>query len=126
MRGTLSLLFLSILLFSCKKHKPEQDCLKLPAAISSNNIEQVKTIITLYISKLPSATYTEQNLTQLTTTISNQCAISAVVLCFDCIDTLPSQSEIRVSIVSSGSIIKKTIDITYSPDKKMKFGNMHE
>ena len=126
MRHLLSLLFLSVLFLGCKKQRTEKDCIQLSAAIAANNIEQVKTIITGYISKLPSATYTEQNLTQLTASISGQCAITASVLCFDCIKTLPSQSEIRLSVVSGGLTITKTIDITYTPDKKMKFWNMHE
>jgi hypothetical protein len=127
MRYLFTLLFLSILVQGCKKQKAEPaDCIQLSAAITANHIDQAKTSITAFINHLPSDAYTSQNLDQLADSISGQCAITAIVLCFDCIDTLPSQTEIRVSVSSEGSTISKTIDITYTPDNKMKFGNMHD
>ena len=47
-------------------------------------------------------------------------------ICFDCIKTLPSQSEIRVSYFGINGPVEKTIDIVYTTNNKMVFHNMHE
>jgi hypothetical protein len=110
------LLFLTVLLLnSCRKETVAENCTKLKEAVAANNTEQVGKIITEYIDNLPSKDYTEQNLSKLTRNISNLCNITSGVYCFNCIQTLPGQSEIWVSI-----------DITYTPANKMKFSNMHE
>ncbi|MEQ1800097.1 MAG: hypothetical protein ABL872_19230 [Lacibacter sp.] len=100
--------------------------MQLSAAITANDVEQTKKGISNFINNLPSAAYTSQNIDKLTSTISGQCIITATVLCFDCIKTLPSQSEIRLSVVSGSTTVIKIIDITYTPDNRMKFRNMHD
>lgn len=120
-----SVLVLSVVLMTaCKKHSSES-CEKLKTAIATNNTQDVKGMIGQFINRLPSNDYTAQNLNNLAASLS-QCDISATVLCFDCIDTYPGQSEIRLSFTSSGSVIDKTIDVSHSPsDNKMKVVNMH-
>ena len=124
----LFILSAAVLLFTgCKKEKENSECISLKEGITSNNIQQVKDIITVYISKLPSDDYTEANINKLVSVISGQCGVSSGLSCFDCIDTLPSQTEIWIEVTSGSSTLRKTIDLTYtSGSNKMKFGNMHD
>jgi hypothetical protein len=117
------MLLFTILPTGCKKQSSPV-CEKLKESIATNNTEDAKSLITQFINRLPSADYAAQNLDNLAASLS-QCSISATVLCFDCIQTLPSQSEIRLSFNSSGAAIAKTFDISYTPDNKMKVVNMH-
>lgn len=117
---------IAVTTLGCKKDFSDQECRELKDAMATNNIDAVKTIITQSITRLPSQNNTQQNLDALATSLSGQFTISAEVLCFGCIQTLPEQSEIKLSFISSGSPIYKIIDISYSPDNKMKFVNMHE
>jgi hypothetical protein len=126
MRNSILLVFTFLLLSGCKKETLTKNCAKLKEAVAANNTEQVSKIITEYIGNLPSDDYTAQNITKLTQNISNLCDVTSGVYCFNCIQTLPGQSEIWVSFLSGGATIKKTIDITYTPANKMKFANMHE
>jgi hypothetical protein len=113
-------------LSGCKKDISTQECQKLKDGMVLNNTEEVKTVITQFINHLPSKTHTQQNVENLAASISANCAISAQVLCFGCIKTLPEQSEIRLSFMSSGTSIQKTIDISYTPDNEIRFVHMHD
>ena len=104
---------------------PEGNCEALKEAIAADNKEQVQGQINAFIQSLPSSINTEENLNGLTRTFSG-CDITATVLCFGCIDTLPEQSEIRLSFFSSGSEISRTIDVSYTAENKMIFSGMHE
>jgi len=115
------------LLAACKKEKiVTADCQQLQNGITTDNIEEVKTIINKFISNLSSQTYTEQNLNNLVNAIGQQCSATATLLCFDCIQTLPSQTEIRISYPGTGGPVEKTIDITYNTSNKMIFNNLHD
>jgi hypothetical protein len=120
------LVLFAMLTIGCKKHSSGSLCETLREGMIANNPEQVKSAITLLINKLPSKLYTESNLNLLASLLSGQCTVTANVFCFDCIKTLPSQTEIRLSFTSSGSTVTKTIDISYSPDNKMTVVSMHE
>src|SRR5688572_9635799 len=96
----LSLLAIVVLfgILSCKKDEiVPADCMELESGLTNSNTGQVKTVITKFINSLPSQDYTENNLNRLVRTIGEQCGVSAAVLCYDCIKTLPSQSEIHLS-----------------------------
>ena len=120
------ILALSFSILTCSKNNPEQDCQSLKNGITDNNHTVVQSVITQFINRLPSKNYTSQNLTELATSIFEHCTVTVDVLCFDCIKTLPTQSEIKISFNTFGTIISKVIDISYSPDNTMKFVNMHE
>ena len=120
--GTLAL-FISI---SCKKGSDEATCQQFKNSIISSDKEQVKTIVSQFIAALPSSNYTQQNLNALTSSIQQHCTMNASAVCFDCIQTLPSQSEIRISFVNGGTTIEKTIDISYNSNNKMIFYNLHD
>ena len=124
-----SILFLTvftcILFISCKKHTDNLNCSNLNEGIRSNNAEMVKSVIESFINKLPSKNYSKQNLESLATNLSSDCNISAEVICFDCIDTLPSLSEIRIRI-NTISTPTKIIDISYTSGNAMTFHAMHD
>ena len=111
-------------LVSCEKHGHES-CGELKEAAYSNNVQKVSSLIQAYIRGLPSTNYNEQNIQLLTQCIS-KCDISSTVFCFDCIKTLPSQTEISLDFNYNGTAVRKVIDLSYSPDKKIVFKNMHD
>lgn len=93
--------------------------------MAADNVQEVIKLISKKVEQLSSQNYTQENLTNLAASLSNECDISVQVLCFSCIQTLPEQSEIRLSFNDSGSPVAKTIDISYTPDNKIKIVNMH-
>lgn len=119
-------MILVLLIAGCSKDLTAGQCQELKQGIVANDLEKVRMKITQTIIALPSQEYTEQNLNALAAALSGECGLFAKVLCFSCIETLPEQSEIRVSFEYSGSVVNKTIDISYSPDNKMRFVNLHE
>ena len=94
--------------------------------MKSDNVEAAKAAITQYVNSLPSQEYTRENLGKLNTALSGQCVTTAELLCFSCIQTLPEQSEIKVSVFYQGALLYKVFDISYTPDNKIKVVNMHD
>lgn len=124
----LSILGIALLfaVLSCRREQiVASDCTALQSGITNSNVAQVKAVITKFIRSLPSQDYTEENINMLVTVIGEQCDASASLLCYDCIKTLPSQTEIRIGYAGT-SPVNKTIDITYTANNKMKFSDMHE
>ena len=115
MKAFIPALFLSLIMLSCKKENPSPECESLTTAIQSNNVDAAKTAITHYINSLASQQYTRQNLENFTAVLFGSCVSAAEIVCFSCIDTLPEQSEIKVSIIYQGARLNKIFDITYSP-----------
>lgn len=120
------LAFLTIGLFSCSKDdmKPA-DCSTLQQAILTGNPDEVETEINRISRSLVNTPDSEEGLAILVNKISSQCSISAVMVCYGCIKTLPEQSEIKLSINNSGSQKNKIIDIVRSGDKFV-FAGMHD
>jgi hypothetical protein len=117
----------SLVLLGCKKDSSDLRCQELKQAMNENNVTSVKSLITDIIKTLPSDIYSEQSVKALAASLSNECGVSAEVLCFSCIQTLPEQTEIRLSFSFSGNIFNKIIDISYTqPTNKMKIVNMHD
>lgn len=125
MRRFLFFGFIALIITSCKKEIATA-CAPLKAAITDSNIQQVKEIITQYINQLPSAAYTEANIIQLTKNLSGECELASGIDCYDCIMTLPSETEISISFTSGTGNVKKTIDLTYNSANKIIFWNMHD
>lgn len=125
MRLFLFFVFIALIITGCKK-ETATPCAPLKAAISVSNIQQVKDIITQYINQLPSADYNEANIIQLTKKLSGECELVSGLDCYDCIMTLPSETEIYISFASGSGAIKKTIDLTYNSANKIIFWNMHD
>ncbi len=124
MRRLFLFLTLSAVFIACSKNA-EENCNQLKEAALANNVEEINSIITEYILALPSANYNQPNIRLLAKRISN-CNISTAVPCYDCIKTLPSQTEISLDFVYNGTPVHKMIDLSYSPDKRIVFRNIHD
>lgn len=107
---------------SCKKDALNTSgCDKLRKGLIAEDVNMVSNALSDEL-----AIYTQENLKKLSVTISNKCNITASVACFDCIYTYPAQSELRVLINQSGTLIEKIIDISSTSANKMKIVNVHD
>ncbi len=121
-----AVIFFGVGLCSCKKEKNNIYCDKLKAAIKKEDIIAAMNALTAYMNQLPAQSHTADNLKKLTQLVSSRCDADAVVLCFACIDTLPEQSEIKISFGYNSNRFYKIFDISHTPDNKMKVRNMHD
>lgn len=112
---------------SCKKNGiSEQKCSELKKGILADDKAVVGKHVNALIHNLPSSINTQENLNRLAQALSSQCDIIATVLCFNCIETLPAQSEIRLSFSAPGATVSRTMDISYTSDNRMVFSSLHE
>lgn len=114
----------SAIFISCKKNNITIfDCTILQEGLKSDNHDLVKKEINKICATL-SASATKENLQKLTEIISSKCKMEATILCSECIQTLPAQSEIKISYSISGIESSKTIDILST--KPLQFVGMHD
>jgi hypothetical protein len=57
--------------------------------------------------------------------LSSKCEINAQLICFDCIKTQPTETEIRITIQSGNNVVDKTIDLSYDASNQIVFESMH-
>ena len=135
MQKTLFILLLTIFCWCCRKESITIEttietimdrCDSLKNGITTNDIRKVKPVVTNFIAGLPSRDYNITNIDTLSRRISSGCGVTVQLICFDCIRTLPSQTEIRISVDSAGVIKKKIIDLSYTPANEIVFRNMHD
>ena len=108
-------------LTACKKETSDNsDCDNLRNGLLMNDTE----LVTRSIGSLLTL-YSEGNLDELARKITDRCNIPATVD-FNCIKTNPPQSELVFSFVQPGATIQKRLDISYTPDNKMKILNVHD
>jgi|GEM_PF-1574319 len=117
-----------ISLSSCVKSSTSntRECDDLKAGLMTNNESEVRVAIESFISQMDSPTYTEQNLAQLNSLIVSNCSVVSTIECFDCIKTLPSATEIHITIGNTGIGITKVIDLSYDNSNRVVFRNLHE
>ena len=126
-KGLLLTITISVILsLGCKKDFSDRQCQQLKDEMIADNKQEVIKLLTEKINQLPSKIYTEENLNKLATAISDECTITTQVLCFSCIQTLPEQSEIRLSFTQAGTTTAKTIDVSYTPNNEIKIVSMHD
>jgi hypothetical protein len=111
---------------SCRKPSVPINCEKLSNGLATDNKEDVGAMVNEFIHRLPSIAYTDGNLAKLVQSISKSCSVGAETFCFDCIKTLPSQSEIRLTYSSATSQGYRIIGISYDTNNQMKFVGMHQ
>jgi hypothetical protein len=126
MKKLILILIYTQLVFSCHKDELSGSCETLRDAVLNNNIGKARSAINSFINRLESKVYNEPNLTVLVQKISSQCNVSGTIMCFNCIRTLPSQTEIRIVITSGVTNVSKTIDISYSANNIITFVTMHD
>ncbi len=66
------------------------------------------------------------NIDELVQSINESNVLTSELYCYACIKTLPAQTEIVVEVDSTGTSIKRVIDIVTTEDGILRFGNMHE
>lgn len=113
---------LAVFLFcSCKKDRGNttSNCEYLKNAIINDSEEEIKALVIDYINQLPSQDYTEQNINALQASMEKGCSIKADMYCFDCVSTLPSMTEIQITVTSVQPNIFKTVDLSYTPNTRM-------
>jgi hypothetical protein len=118
----ISLLFLT---FACKKTSLKDSCENLKQGILSDDIAMAKSAVNDIIMTLPNQDYTQPNLQSLINKLNTHCNLTTELLRYDCIYTLPSQSEIRISLNSSASSQQKVMDISYTATNRMTCVSMH-
>jgi len=118
----ISMLFL---IFACKKTSLKDSCENLKHGILSDDIAMAKSAVNDIIMTLPDQDYTQPNLQSLVNKLNTHCNLTTEILCYDCIKTLPSESEIRVSVNSSASSQQKVMDISYTAANRMTCVSMH-
>lgn len=107
---------------SCQREEiSNADCDRLRNGLATKDDDLVNKALDNLLT-----TYSEANLQKLAKSISDRCEISATVFCFDCIKTNPTQSEIRFSFFQSGATVERIIDLSYTPDNKMRVVDVHE
>ena len=112
--------------FGCRKTTLQNSCADLSRAVMNSDKALAKSAIDNIIRSIPSSQYTQGNIQNLVNKISGNCNLQTTLLCFDCIKTLPTQTEIRITINSGTTPVQKTIDISYTSSNTMVFHNMHD
>ena len=110
----------------CKKDSAGYKCEELKNAVITGADDDIKSIITHFINRLPSKKYTEENVNALLSSLTNECSVTTALVCYDCVYTLPSMSEIQITVTSNQVTASKTVDITYTPDNNMRCAGVHD
>ncbi|MGC4034573.1 MAG: hypothetical protein QM764_01340 [Chitinophagaceae bacterium] len=124
----ISALFALIVLSAvgCRKDDlSSPDCGKLQQAILAGNPDEVEAEINNICASLSASNDSEQSFNEITKAIGTQCKLNAVALCYNCIETLPAQSEIKITVQTSTGFKEKIIDITRSGNHFI-FAGMHD
>ncbi len=119
---------LASLFCSCSKDSGVRtsNCENLKNAVINDSEEEIKVLVNDYIKQLNYPDYTEQNVNALAAPLSQGCAVNTHIYCYDCISTLPSMTEIEITVTAVQPNIKKEADITYNgTDHKMYCINVH-
>ncbi len=107
------LLLILPLVLSCQKELPETtstqtiiNCDLLQQGLTENDVA----MIDQSLGKLLDVEYSNENLNQLASEISSDCDLSATLTCFDCIQTLPAQSDMTVAFLYNGDATTRELD----------------
>lgn len=109
----------------------ELDCTELTAGLLSFDNERVEsefdkiTVDLLPISNVDDQIGHLQNCQDLVSKLSDCELISAKLLCYACIETYPPQTEILITLDSSGQIVNRVIDVLTPSDSSLDFVRVH-
>lgn len=100
----------------CSKNDPTgNDCQELVAALAANDKNQVADELDHLL-----VSYSRANVERLALQVGSGCSISATLVCFDCIQTNPRASEIRLSFTHSNAAKVKFLEIAPDISNRMK------
>lgn len=132
MRKLLLLLPLAILALGCEKDNSER-CEGLRIAVQNDDIGAVKEIVNRLTADLEAqaATPTDQeghrnSYLTLIDRLNDECDLNATGVCYGCIDTYPSTSEIKLNILLGTHSVTRTIDLSPDQEGRFRCTNMHE
>jgi hypothetical protein len=120
--------FLIILIFlfaGCSKDpkSPQPDCDGLKQGLLNNNVS----LIVNALGNDLVMDYSQENLNALADTLTGGCDVKASLFCYNCIQTLPPQSEMYFALVNNaGDSTERVLDVTYTTDNKIKLVGVHE
>lgn len=138
--GILFILIMTLMLsfFDCKKSVETldrwdpADCAVLKSAIFDLNSDLVQSEINKMLTDLePNPTKDdawghEKNISVLIDRLNSHCdSITANLICYGCIKTLPPQTEILLTADSSGTMIHRVIDILTPDDDILQYIEIH-
>jgi len=133
------LLLTNLMLFQCQKSVDalngwnQPDCDNLKKGIIEVNSDIVTTEVNKLLSDMkPDPSDKDRrghfkNITTLIERINSNCdEITSELFCYACIETLPPQSEIILTVDSSGNSIMRIIDILTPADDKLQCLRVHK
>lgn len=129
---SLILCVLCLFLSSCRKEQASVNCTSVQQAVLNSNNELMKREINRICQAIPVQVSVsdpdglKHSLDELVNKLSSMCGLSVRSICYFCIDTLPPQSEISITVATSAGTITKLIDISYNSNKQLYFVNMHD
>jgi len=138
MKTLLTALAACLLMFAaCKKNKIDSvnafNCQHFKTGIMNDSSAMVGVEVNKLCEDLlpaaptPADEYGQaQNINILVQRLSQKCDITATLVCYACIETLPAQSEITISINQNGTIYTRTLDITVDQQNMLIYNGMHE
>jgi hypothetical protein len=131
---TLALALATLLTFSaCKKDTARtESCEALKAGILTNDInlvdQEFEKLLAPYVPN-PTAQDTyghKANIENLVAQLNGECGFTARMDCYNCIKTLPPQSEIHLTVTDGFTSVQQVIDLSYGSNKRLIFSNMHD
>lgn len=108
------------------------DCVALKQAVTNDDVAVVKQLINEAGATIQAPIGLNAfnaykfSIDELIKRIKANCDISIEVLCYGCIDTLPAQSEIRLTFSAGLIRIEKTLDLIVTDDGRVRCQNMHD
>lgn len=110
---------------SCSKDPkaPNPDC----DALKEGLLNEEVSVVTSALATFSDLSYSQDNIDALADTINKTCNVKATVLCFECVQTLPPETEMSFALIDNNDdSTARVVDITYTTDKKIKFVAVHE
>ena len=111
------LLILLLTAMSCQRELPETsnnnpgsniDCYSLKQGMIENNLS----MISESLGPLTDQQYSNDNLIQLGKDISSSCDMTATLTCFNCVKTIPPQSQLQCTFIEdNGDYLTHTINL---------------
>lgn len=117
-----------LLLLACNE---SQTCESVHDDLLSRNVAGVKEGLNPWLSKWdPDATEDDptghqQNLQSFINRLEKKCSFQADLICYACIETNPSQSEVKIVLDSVGHQVERVLDILTPEDDVMVIWNIH-
>lgn len=137
MKTLLTALAVCLLMFAaCKKNKLDPaafNCQNFKTGIMNDSSDMVGIEVNklcedlMPVAATPADEYGQaQNINILVQRLSEKCDVTATLVCYACIETLPAQSEITISINQNGTVYNRTLDITVTQQNMLIYNGMHE